>query len=91
MSYTWKDIVNINGTITAEEFPISGHTECNGKVYEINDFYQAVAAKYNVDVNDILTYIMDDIDFDPTNLPWGAEECGCYIDGIPEWTIGNPD
>ena len=89
MIYTWKDIVDIDGVITAEEFPISGDTECNGKVYKIDEFYQAVAAKYDVDVDDILTYMIDNINFDPSSLPWGAEECGCYIDGIPEWTMSS--
>lgn len=82
--YTWKDIVDINGVCYAEEFEISG--EMDGEdAYRIDDFYEAVAAKHNVEVDDILTYMMDNIDFDPKILPWGAAECGCYIDDEPEW------
>lgn len=53
--------------------------------YQLDDFYEAVAKKYSVDVDDIKTYMMDDIEFDPRMLPWGAEDCGCYIDGVAEW------
>lgn len=88
IKYTWKDIVSINGVITAEEFPICGEIEAlEGTVYKIDDFYDAVAEKYGVNRDDILTYMMDGINFNPNNLPWGAEECGCYIDGIPAWAI----
>ena len=31
---------------------------------------------------------MDGINFDPFILPYGAEECGCYINGVAEWMIG---
>ena len=85
--HTWKDIVKINDKCCAEEFPISGDTDIiDGKTfYQLDDYYEAVAEKYGVDIEDIETYTMDDINFDPAELPWGAESCGCYIDGVPEW------
>lgn len=85
--FIWKDIVNINGKISAEEFPISGEMELNETCYRIDDFLDAVAKKYQVDSDEIKTYMMDDIDFNPQNLPFGAEDCGCYINNIPEWMI----
>lgn len=86
--YTWKDIISINGVCYAEEFPISGITDGDGDYYQLDDFYEAVAKKYGVDVDDIETYMMDNIEFEPQVLPWGAEACGCYIDGVAEWLIG---
>lgn len=85
--HTWKDIVNINGVCYAEELPISGEKDGDEDdvYYQLDDFYEAVAKKYSVDVDDIKTYMMDDIEFDPRMLPWGAEDCGCYIDGVAEW------
>ena len=32
--------------------------------------------------------VKDNISFDPQKMPYGAEDCGCYIDGEPEWCIG---
>lgn len=88
--YTWKDIVDINGVCYAEEFPISGEKDGDEDdvYYQLDDFYEAVAKKYGVDTDDIETYMMDGIEFDPRVLPWGAEDCGCYIDGVAEWLIG---
>lgn len=82
--YTWKDVVLVHGEYYAEEFEISGLMD-GDDVYQIDDFLEAVADKYGVDVDDIQTYMMDDIYFDPSELPWGAAECGCYIDGEAEW------
>jgi hypothetical protein len=84
--YIWKDIVSINGSISAEEFPISGDMD-DEMHYDISDFLYAVAAKYGVDSDDVETYVMDDIDFDPTTVPYGAEACGCYINGVAEWLL----
>lgn len=84
VTYTWKDVVLINGKCYAEEFEISGITDENN-VYQIEDFLESVADKYGVDVDDVQTYMMDNIDFDPSELPWGAAECGCYIDGEAEY------
>lgn len=85
--YTWKDIVEINGKYYAEEFPISGEMDGDGDdyCYQIDDFLETVAKKYKVNVDDIKTYMMNNIEFDPTPLPFGAESCGCYIDGVAEW------
>lgn len=80
---TWKDIVEINGAIAAEEFPISG--EMDGDSVRIDEFITAVAEKYCVSADEVKTYMMDDIDFDPSKVPFGAEECGCYFDGVAEW------
>lgn len=88
-TYTWKDIVCINGVCYAEEFPISGERDNSDDIYyQLDDFYEAVAEKYGVDVDEIKTYMMDGIEFDPQVLAWGAEDCGCYIDGVAEWLIG---
>lgn len=84
--YTWKDIVKVNGEITTEEFEISGVMD-NEDTYQIDDFLEAVAQKYGVNVDDVETYMMDDIDFDPDELPYGAEDCGCYINGVAEWLL----
>ena len=82
--YTWIDIVKINGQIYCEEFPISGKMD-GPDTYCIGDFMKAVAEKHNCDTDDIQTYMIDNIEFDPSGLPFGAEACGCYIDGIAEW------
>lgn len=82
--YTWKDIVKIDGQIYCEEFPISGVMD-DPNTYCIGDFMKAVAEKYNCDTDDIQTYMLDGIEFDPSVLSFGAEACGCYINGIPEW------
>ena len=84
--YTWKDVVKINGNIYAEEAPISGEMDDDGH-YQIDEFMDAVAKKYKVSVDDIQTYMMDDIHFNAENLPFDAEACGCYINGIGEWLI----
>lgn len=87
--YEWYDIVEINGSCHAEHFEISGKTDGNEQesFYQIDDFLEAVARKYGVDTDDIQTYMMDNIDFDPQAQPFGAEACGCYIDGRPEWEM----
>lgn len=84
--YTWKDVVKVNGKISTEEFEISGVMD-NEDVYQIDDFLKAVAQKYRVDVDDVETYMMDDIEFNPEELPYGAEACGCYINGVAEWLL----
>ena len=82
--YVWKDIVRIKGKDTAEVFPISGIMD-DDTHYQIDDFLEAVADKYDVDTDDIETYMMDAIAFDPATVAFGAEDCGCYIDGVAEW------
>ena len=84
--FTWKDIVRVNGKISAEEFEISGVMD-GEDIYQIDDFLEAVAEKYGVDTGDIETYMMDNIDFNPKELPFGAEDCGCYINGMAEWLL----
>lgn len=84
--YTWKDVVKVNGKITTEEFEISGEMD-DEDTYQIDDFLVAVAQKYGVDVDDVETYMMDNIKFDPEELSYGAEECGCYINGVAEWLL----
>lgn len=83
---TWKDIVEINNKITAEEFPI---TE-NNKDKTYAEFKKNVAAKYHVNPDDIKTYTEHDIDFDANDLPFGAESCGININGKPEWYYDMP-
>lgn len=88
-TYTWKDIVKINDKIYTEESPISGKKDYNNEqtIYEIDNFLEAVAKKHGVDVDDVKTYMMDNIEFDARELPYGAESCGCYINGVPEWVL----
>ena len=66
----------MNGKIVAEEeFPISG--EMDGNHYQIDNFLEAVAKKYGVRPDDVKTYMMDEIDFNPKGLPlWCREACG---------------
>lgn len=78
-NYVWYDIVSVNGKIAAEKFPISG--EMDAEFYQIDDFLKAVAKKYGVGPDEVKTYMMDGIDFDPKELPFGAEACGCYKNG----------
>ena len=78
-TYIWYDIVSVNGKIAAEKFPISG--EMDDEFYQIDDFLEAVAKKYGVGPGEVKTYMMDGIDFDPKELPFGAEACGCYKNG----------
>lgn len=88
LTYTWKDIIKINGEIYAEEFPISGEKDGNDN-YQIDEFFDIISYKYGVNTDEVQTYVMDNIEFNPEVLPYGAESCGCYINGIPEWTIQN--
>jgi hypothetical protein len=81
--FTWKDVVEINGKHYAEEFPISGLMDSED-VYQIDDFLESVGRKYNVYPGNIKTYMMDGIAFDSKEVEFGAESCGCYINGIPE-------
>ena len=83
--YVWKDIVMIDGKAYSEEFEISGETDSG--MYDIDDFLNAVAEKHGCNVDNIKTYMMDDIDFENKGLKFGIEECGCYIDGVPEWEL----
>lgn len=85
--YTWRDIVKVNGEIHAEEFPISGKKDTYD-VYIIDEYIDAVSEKYGVNGDAVETYMMDGINFDPFILPYGPEECGCYIDGVAEWMRG---
>lgn len=82
--YTWKDVVRINGKNYCEEFPISGKRDL--AIFHIDDFLEAVATKYKVDIDDIKTYMIDGIGFNcvDDNLQWGAEACGAYVGG-EEW------
>lgn len=84
--YVWKDIVEINGEIYCEEAEIDGSIDDDNN-YILDDFYRAVADKYDVDEDDIKTFMMDDIEIDPSTLPYGGESCGCYINGVPEWHV----
>lgn len=88
--YTWKDIVRIDDKLYCEEFPISGEMD-DPNTYRIDDFMKAVAEKHNCDTDDIETYMlgMTDVsgEITGTGLEFGAEACGCYIDGVAEWLI----
>lgn len=82
--YTWKDIINIHGNIHAEEFPVTKKTD-EDETQQINEFLTAIAAKYDVNINEIKTYKLHDINFEAKYLPFGAESCGYNIDSMPEW------
>lgn len=84
--YEWRDVVSINGKHYCECFEISGEMD-GDDTYQIDWFLESVAAKHGVDIDDVRTYMMDGIDFNPAGLEFGAEDCGCYIDGRPEWCI----
>lgn len=79
--HIWADIVEINGEFHAEMFQISGEMD-DEKYYRIDDFIDSVANKYGVDADDVKTYMMDGIDFDPSTLPFGAECCGHHLFSI---------
>lgn len=83
--FTWKDIVQVNGKLYEEEFMISGLMD-DKNTYQIDDFLEAVAKKYDVSPKDIKTYTMDNIPLNSTEIIL-AGDCGCYIDGTPEWCI----
>lgn len=85
-NYVWKDIVCINGEVFAEEFSISGEMD-NDEVYQVDDFIESVAKKHGVSPDEVETYMLDNIEFDPAEVSFGAEECGCYINGVAEWLI----
>lgn len=76
--HVWADIVKVNDKYHAEIFPISGEMDDESH-YRIDDFIDAVADKYGVNADDIQTYVMDNIDFDPSALPFGAEYCGHHL------------
>lgn len=82
-TFTWKDIIKVRDEIHAVEYPISGEKD-NEDCYTCDDFFDAVANEFDINPEDIETYLFDDIDFDPRGLPFGAEACGCYIDGVAE-------
>lgn len=85
--YEWWDVVEINGKHYCEVFEISGEKD-DPDTYQVDEFLEQVARKHNVDVDDIKTYTMDNIEFDHKDLKFGAECCGCWIDGVPEWEKG---
>ena len=59
----------------------------NDETYQVDDFIESVAKKHGVSADEVETYMLDGIDFDSQELPFGAEECGCYINGIAEWLM----
>lgn len=84
--HEWWDVVEINGKHYCEVFEISGKLDGPDN-FQIDEFLQSVAWKHGVDVDDIKTYMMDNIEFNPEGMKFGAECCGCWIDGVPEWCI----
>ena len=86
LHYEWRDVVRVNGKCYVEAFPISGKMD-DADTYQIDDFLEAVSNKHNIKEDLIETYMMDGIDFDPKVLNFGAEDCGCYIDGVAEWKL----
>lgn len=91
LKYTWKDLVYIQGQgVFSEEHSISG--EHDDFSYEIDDFIEASALLHRCPEEDIRLWSMDGdnfapIDIDTSSLSYGAESCGLYVNGIPEWHI----
>lgn len=85
-TFEWCDVVEINGKHYVEKFEISGKMD-DDTHYQIDDFLEQVARKHNVNTDDIKTYMMDNVEFHSQSFGLGAEDCGCYIDGVPEWCI----
>lgn len=85
-SYVWVDIVKVGDIIATAIHPISGIKD-DDMHYQIDDFIEAVAKEYNVDTDQVKTYMMDNIDFDPDSVSIDTTQCGCYIDGVPEWLV----
>lgn len=88
IKYTWRDLVCVNGQVFAEEFPIDG-MEPDSNIANCDAFFEAVEKKYGTD--DFTTYMFDGEDFAPdydvSKLPYGAESCGLYINGVAEWLM----
>lgn len=94
--YTWKDLVCIDGKVYAEEHPISGEREGEDDEYwDIDEFLEAVSSKYHCPIENIKTYMMDGPYFagtiDMSQLAFGAESCGAYINGVAEWAIDDDE
>lgn len=85
-SYIWVDIVKVGDIVAPAIHSISGLKD-DDMHYQIDDFIEAVAKEYNVDTDQIKTYMMDNIDFDPSSVSIDVAQCGCYIDGVPEWLV----
>ena len=93
----WKDLVCINGEVFAEEHQIDNDVDIDPDdkqpIFRLDRFFEAVAAKYNCNTDDIRLWTMEGEsfaedanlpdDFYQTQVPFGAESCGAYIDGIP--------
>lgn len=82
--HTYKDLVCIRGKVYAEEFPISGEM-ADEAVYKIDAFFDAAAKKHHCQPDEVTTYLEDawqfTTDYDVSQLPFGPNECGIYIDG----------
>lgn len=97
IKYTWKDLICVGDKVYSEEHPISG--EMDGEnIYRIDSFFEHAAEKHHCNVDDIKTYTMDGESFAPESvlfralytkgeLQFGAEDCGAYINGVPEWAM----
>lgn len=87
-NYTWKDLICVNGQVYAEEFPVDCPNE--NEPANCDNFLEHVRKKYNTD--EFKTYTFDGeefapSDYDKSKLPYGAEACGLYINGVAEWLI----
>lgn len=84
--YSWKDFVKIGDDIYFEESFISGKQD-SVDVYQIDEFIEFVAKKYDVDVDNIHLWTMEHFEMPVEILKHNISECGLYINGIPEWII----
>lgn len=81
---TWKDIVFINGTYYGVEEEISGEKD-NENIYQCDDFFKAVAEKFQCEEDDIQTLMFDNLNIPKEiikKIGYGEESCGVYIDGL---------
>ncbi len=80
---TWKDIVLVNGNYYGMEEKISGKRD-GENIYQCDDFFQAVAERFQCQEDDIKTLMFDGLQV-PRNvldeIGYGEESCGVYLDG----------
>lgn len=76
--YFWKDIVLVNGVVTSEVFEIGEDYSTSNY---IRDFIKAVANKYGVEFDDVKTYWLHGIEFNPQaeGVDFPKEQCGMWI------------
>ena len=85
---TWIDIVRIGDKIYGEEFPIENEVDIMDGfvIFRVDNFLKAVAEKHSCSIDDIKTYMQDDIDLPDkywNDIGYDVGTCGAYIDRQP--------